>query len=136
MNLKSLRRVALAAGLVVGPLVLSAPAHAASAAVKAGACGGPVFNSFSATGFTVESVQWDCSDAGTGHSAAVGDINGSSFSGTWYDNYCQGEVHGTVAGTELVGLLTNVTCTGSSTVRSGTFVLTHEGLVGALAVTR
>jgi hypothetical protein len=136
MTKKRMHRLALAGSLLlaaVGPLALAAPADAVTLPAP---CSGPTLNSVSSTGFTIESVLWVCADSGSGHSAATGTINGSSFNGTWYDNFCSGDVNGIVTGPVFVGVLTNVTCGSAQTVRSGVFAFAYSGLVGEMTVAR
>ncbi|MDQ1438943.1 MAG: hypothetical protein QOK43_2572 [Acidimicrobiaceae bacterium] len=134
-------RSILAAALAVGALALSpgAPAKAANATdlpYSPAACSGPVLTASSSDGVTAESINWRCTDAGTGHSAAVLYFNSATtFWGSWYDNLCNGDVHGDRVGSVLVGRVDFVRCSGVPGFRQGQFTLTYSGLVGEMTVT-
>jgi hypothetical protein len=123
----------LAAAVFAGPLAAGTPAHAL---VGPGACTGAVLVASGTNGVTAESAGWYCTDAGTGHSAAVLEFpSATTFFGSWYDNACTGDVHGNRVGSVLVGRVDFVTCTGVPGFRQGQFTLTYAGLVGEMTVT-
>jgi hypothetical protein len=141
MKIFRLPRLALVVALAAAaPTALSAiPAHAATAAAAAGSCGGPVLAQVNTVAgqWAAAPVTWECTDSGSGRMGAYGSFSGTSFSGTYYDNFCSGSVHGTIVAKanagELVGFA-NVTCGGVS--RSGPFTLSVVDLVGTMSVTR
>ena len=142
-RLHRLHRVAIVIALAVAApaaaTVSALPAQAATAAAAAGTCGGPVLAQVNTVGGTwaAAPVVWECSDSGSGRMGAYGNFSGTSFSGTYYDNFCSGSVHGTIAAkgnaAQLVGFV-NVTCGGVS--RSGPFALDVVDLDGTMSVTR
>ena len=134
MNTIPFRRLALVTSLLgAGSLALSATPSYASAAAAVGSCGGPVLAQVNAGGWAAAPVVWECTDSGTGRMGAYGSFSGNSFSGTYYDNFCSGSVHGTIEASQLVGIV-NVTCGGVA--RSGPFVLDVVNLEGTMSVTR
>jgi len=140
MGMKT-RAVIAAAVLAAGPLSLvNPPVHAAtSVAVAAEACTGPVLFIANGGSWAFESGLADVCNDQLVQVHATCTYSGNSFSGTYYDNNCSGNVSGvivaTVAGTAtLNGLLTSGKC-GTSGGKVGTFSVSGADLNGVFAVT-